>query len=84
MEKPLVVAERGVLPDIVRDGETGIVVKDEPDNLAEAILLMAADEQRRRRWGRAARRRMIQRFSPERQAQDVITVYEELLEERNC
>ncbi len=79
MEKPLVVAERGVLPDIVRDGETGIVVKDEPENLAEGILLMAADQRRRREWGRAARRRMIERFSPERQARQVIGIYQELL-----
>ncbi len=79
MGKPLIVAQRGVLPDIVRDGETGIVVDDTSGNLAEAMLLMAEDPTRRRRWGRAARQRMCARFSLSRQAEDVIRVYEKLL-----
>ena len=79
MAKPLIVARRGVLPDIVRDGETGIVVEDEPDLLAEAILEMAADPARRLRWGEAARRRMCESFSPELQAKEVARAYERLL-----
>ena len=75
MGKPLVVAERGVLPDIVIDGETGIVVDDTPEALAEALLEMAADADRRRQWGEAARRRMIAHFSLSRQADDVEDVY---------
>ncbi|MHC4592820.1 MAG: glycosyltransferase family 4 protein, partial [Planctomycetota bacterium] len=80
MGKPLVVARRGVLPDIVRDGETGIVVYDTPENLAEAILEMADNPERRAEWGRAARERMCQRFSPARQAEQVGRIYERLLE----
>jgi glycosyltransferase involved in cell wall biosynthesis len=79
MGKPLIVARRGVLPDIVRDGETGVVVADTPDRLAEAILLVADDEERRVRWGRAARERICRRFSPGREAEEVIGVYERLL-----
>ncbi|MGD2175077.1 MAG: glycosyltransferase family 4 protein, partial [Candidatus Brocadiaceae bacterium] len=48
MGTPLIVARRGTLPDIVRDGETGIVVEDTPENLAEAMLEMATDPERRR------------------------------------
>jgi glycosyltransferase involved in cell wall biosynthesis len=79
MAKPMVVAQRGVLPDIVADGETGLVVKDTPENLAEAILEMAASEQKRRQWGRAARQRMRDKFSVDRQARRLIGVYERLL-----
>lgn len=75
MEKPLVVARRGVLPDIVKDGETGIVVKDEPERLAEALLQMGASAERRRRWGAAARQRMVRHFSLERRAAEVEQVY---------
>jgi len=79
MGKPLVVAGRGVLPDIVLDGRTGIVVDDTPGQLAEAILEMAADGERRRAWGAAARQRMCDLFSTSRQAQEVIQVYRTVL-----
>jgi len=80
MGKPLVVADRGVLPDIVRDGETGLVVRDTPANLADAILEMAQSPQRRRQWGGAARERMLQHFTPERQAQVVAALYQKMLD----
>ena len=79
MGKPLVVAQRGVLPDIVVDGRTGIVVDDEPAKLSEAILEMAADPQRRAAWGHAARRRMKSLFTPAGQAERVIGVYRRVL-----
>jgi len=79
MGKPLVVAERGVLPEIVRDGETGMVVRDTPENLAEAMLEVAASPEGRARWGAAARARMETWFSPERQARAVAQVYERVL-----
>ena len=79
MAKPLLVADRGVLPDIVQDGATGIVVDDTPERLAEAILEMAADADRRAQWGIAARQRMCELFTPARQAQEVIEVYRKIL-----
>jgi len=79
MGKPLLVAQRGVLPDIVQDGRTGIVVNDTPSNLAEAILEMAESAERRREWGQAARERMLECFSLDRQAERVIAVYEKVL-----
>jgi len=82
MGKPLVVAEGGTLPDIVRDGETGMVIDDTPQNLAEAILAMAADPGQRREMGAAARERMQSVFSPDVQAEKVIAVYEQLLTAR--
>jgi len=80
MGKPLLVADRGVLPDIVRDGETGIVVHDTADDLAGAILEMAQSADRRRQWGRAARERMEAFFSLDRQVRAVAGVYERLIE----
>jgi glycosyltransferase involved in cell wall biosynthesis len=79
MAKPLVVARRGVLPDIVADGETGIVVDDKPDNLADALIEMGEDSDRRERWGEAARRRMVEKFSLERQVERVSELYRRLL-----
>jgi len=81
MGKPLIVARRGVLPDIVLDGETGIVVDDTPGALAEAILQIAGDAALRRRWGQAARQRMCQRFSLAGHVDDTVALYERLLGE---
>lgn len=75
MEKPMVVANRGVLPDIVEDGETGMVVEDTPQNLAAALLEMAQDKERRRRWGKAARERMREKFSVDRQVNEIVEIY---------
>lgn len=79
MGKPLLVAECGVLPDLVLDGQTGIVVRDTPENLAEAMLEMAQNAERRRQWGLAGRSRMESHFSLQRQTEGVIEVYEKLL-----
>jgi glycosyltransferase involved in cell wall biosynthesis len=81
MEKPLIVARRGVLPEIVRDGETGIVVHDTPERLALAMLEMTADASARRRWGRAARRRMQRMFGPDRQVEEHLALYRRLLDQ---
>ena len=75
MGKALVVARRGVLPEIVIDGETGIVVDDEPEDLAEALLEMAESADLRCQWGQAARRRMEEHFSLGRQVSDLEEVY---------
>ena len=82
MGKPLLVARRGTLPDIVVDGETGVVIDDSPANLAEAMLQVAADRDARRRWGVAGRRRMQEHFSLSVQAERVRQVYEKVLGRR--
>jgi len=80
MGKPLIVTRHGVLPDIVRDGETGIVtVQDTPEAVADAIVQMAVDPERRAQWGQAARERMCRYFGLPRQVNEVIAVYERLL-----
>jgi len=83
MAKPLIVGERGVLPDLVRDGQTGIVVGDKPERLAEAMLEMAADAQRRRHWGEAMRERVCRFFSLAQQTEGVEQVYSRVLEGRS-
>ena len=79
MGKPLVVAERGVLPDIVVDGRTGIAVEDTPENLTRAVLEVAHSPEKRRRWGEGARERMVDLFSLDRQADATEDLYRRLL-----
>ena len=58
MGKPVVVANRGMLPEIVDDGVNGFVVDDTPENLARAISLLIKDTALRKKMGGAARKKM--------------------------
>ena len=58
MGKPVVAANRGMLPEIVDDGINGLVVDDTPENLAGAISLLIKDKDLRNRMGEAARKKM--------------------------
>jgi glycosyltransferase involved in cell wall biosynthesis len=77
---PVVAANHGGLPEIVRDGETGLLVRPgDPADLARAIAELAADPASARRMGHAAAEELPQRFSPARLAESVQALYDELL-----
>jgi glycosyltransferase involved in cell wall biosynthesis len=58
MGKPVVVAKRGMLSEIVDDGVNGLVVDDTPENLARAISLLIKDRDLCKKMGEAARKKM--------------------------
>jgi glycosyltransferase involved in cell wall biosynthesis len=60
---PAVVTRRGALPELVRGGETGFVVDEDPDALAGAWQTLLGDASRRGALGRAARRRAQRHLS---------------------
>jgi glycosyltransferase involved in cell wall biosynthesis len=76
---PAVVTRRGALPEIVLHGETGLVVDETPDALAEAWGALLEDPERRVRLGRQAAERAVREFDPERLASRVLAFYETLL-----
>lgn len=73
---PLVVSQRGLLPEMVRDGEDGLVVDDEVEPLAAAIQRMAEDSELRARLGGNALRRARESFSAEKQARATLDAYQ--------
>ncbi|MFW6158452.1 MAG: glycosyltransferase family 4 protein, partial [Planctomycetota bacterium] len=75
---PLVVSRRGMLPELVSDGETGLVVSDTAENLAGAFERLAGDVELRRRMGRATRETALARFDPSGQARHVEQLYEQI------
>ena len=79
MGKPVVAARRGLLPELVRDGETGLVVDDTPESLAGALVRMATDAPLRARLGRAARADALARFSPATQAAAIEGFYSRVI-----
>lgn len=64
--KPLVVAQRGILPEIVDNNTNGLVIDDTADNLAQAIVKLAKDRQLCERLGKSARQKIEQQFTLER------------------
>jgi glycosyltransferase involved in cell wall biosynthesis len=75
-----IVSDVGGLPEIVADGETGLVVPSEDaDALTAAILALASDPDRVARLGAAARRRAVDQFSAGSAADGVDSLYRTLL-----
>ena len=79
MGKPTIVARRGMLHELVEDGETGFVVDDTPENLLEALRTLVKDEKLRNYMGRAARKKALREFQVERQAQGFEAFYQSIL-----
>ena len=65
--RPVIAAEIGGLADIVRDGETGLLVPPGEDRpLAAAMLALADDPELAAAMGREGRRRALERFPESR------------------
>lgn len=81
MGVPVITSGVGILPELVRHEETGLVLSPEPsaDELSAAIVRMACDDALRARLGEAAREDAVARFSFQRFAAQVQAVYEDVL-----
>ncbi|MFO7573148.1 MAG: glycosyltransferase family 4 protein [Gaiellaceae bacterium] len=78
--RPIVAASVSSVPEIVVDGETGILVPaDSPEALADAASALLEDPARGRVLGAAGRARAEVEFSVARMAERTVDVYEEAL-----
>jgi glycosyltransferase involved in cell wall biosynthesis len=74
--RPVIASAVGGLPEIVADGETGLVVPPaDADALADAIAALARDLPRAAAMGRAGRERALAAFTPERCVERVEELY---------
>jgi glycosyltransferase involved in cell wall biosynthesis len=79
--RPVIVSAVGGLPEIVVDGETGLVVAPaDAEELADAIVALAGDLPRAGDMGRAARERALSEFTPEKCVERVEQLYARALE----
>ena len=61
--RPVIAASIGGLSELVRDGETGLLIPaGEPEPLRDAIVRIAGDLELARQMGAAGRRRALSRF----------------------
>ena len=80
MGKPSVVADRGILPELVEHGVSGFVVQDTPETLAEATLQLLRDPELRQKLGQAAAEKAHREFRLDKQAEEVEKFYEEMIQ----
>ena len=79
---PVVASDAGPLPEVVSDGESGLVVAAGDDQAwAEAIFTLASDRSLRLRLGNGARARACRDFSVEDMADRTVAVYREVVSE---
>jgi glycosyltransferase involved in cell wall biosynthesis len=75
---PVVTTPVSGIPELVRDGENGLLVPpDDPDALAAAILRLRGDAALRRRLGEAARATVRERFDGDRLAGELVALFRE-------
>lgn len=76
---PAVVSNSGALPDIVRDGQTGVVVSPDDPHAIVAALVKLRDVTAAHALGAAARAQFEARFSPASFGPRLIALYDEVL-----
>ena len=80
---PVVATSVGAVPQVVQDGQTGLLVEPEdPKALGEAIARLLADPDEREAFGVAGRMRVMEHFSARRMASDYMAVYRDALAAR--
>lgn len=78
---PVVASRVGGVPEVVAEGETGLLVRPgDPEELATAVACLLTDDGMRRRFSAAATRRVENHFTLQRQADAYLAFYEEVVE----
>jgi glycosyltransferase involved in cell wall biosynthesis len=81
---PVVATSVGAVPQVIREGETGLLVPpNNPSALAEAILRLTDDASLRQSFGHAAQQLVASEFSADRMAADYLDLYRSVVAERN-
>jgi hypothetical protein len=76
---PVIASRTGGLAEIVRHGETGLLVENAPQAIAAAIRELLDDRARARAMGAEARRAVLANFTVEHMVRRTIEVYRQVL-----
>jgi glycogen(starch) synthase len=80
MKRPVIATRTGGLPEVVVDGETGILIeREDSDALTAAITFLLDHPERAREMGKAARRHVLERFSWDRYVDSCDALYRKLI-----
>jgi glycosyltransferase involved in cell wall biosynthesis len=82
--KPAVVTSVGGIPEIVEDGETGLIVPPgDSEGLARALLRLLREPELAQRLGKAARNRYQKRYRPEVMTRRLESLFTDLVRRKN-
>jgi len=82
--KPIVASNAGGIPDLVMDGDNGLLVPPKnSDQLAEAIIKLLKDDKRRMKMGNRGEA-IAKRYSVQSMVIKIETLYEKLLAKKGC
>jgi glycosyltransferase involved in cell wall biosynthesis len=78
--RPVIASSVGGIPDALHDGENGLLVPPgDVDALAAATLQLLSQPDRREQLGNAARATVIRDFSPARELNKNLALYQQLI-----
>jgi glycosyltransferase involved in cell wall biosynthesis len=77
--RPVVATPVGGTPELVVDGETGVLVRPrDPDDIARGLARVLADPEAARAMGEAGRRRVAERFTAAEMERRVLAAYDRI------
>lgn len=84
MGLPVISTRLGGIPELIQDGETGLLVEPEdPQGLAAAIARLLKDEDWARQLAQAGRNYVIQEFGADKNAQRLEAIFTRVVEARS-
>ena len=79
-KKPVIGTNSGGIPDIIKDGETGLLVPEkDPEALADAIEKLLKDNELANRLAESGYKYVIENFTSSKIADKVLDIYSEVL-----
>ena len=78
--KPVVAARVGGIPELIRHGETGLLVERQPADLADALVSLLGDPEKRAFLGKSGRENARTRFSADIMVNHIENLYCEMLQ----
>ena len=80
MAKPVIAIDNGGTPEVVANGETGLLSPAwDIERLAENIIKLLRDAELRKSMGERGRQRALEEFTPQRMAREVGNVYQRVI-----
>jgi glycosyltransferase involved in cell wall biosynthesis len=84
MERPVVAAPIGSIPELVQDGRTGFLAETgSAESFAEKIKLLLLDDDLRIRLGKSARAHIVENYSADAMAEKTLQFYDRLLTQKD-
>lgn len=80
---PVVASKVGPIPEVIADGETGLLVPPQDhEAFADAIIKLLGQPDRRKRMGEAGKKRVLEKFTVQKMVSQYEALYERLVAEK--